>query len=184
MYSITHFIVTNYGPNWFNIKCDPSCIDGPKHVYLATQRAKHLSPAVVGVIKPYIARNAYFAHPENVLVAMMADTDVCKRVKAITVILRIRNEQCAVVKKGVRQFKVPELSFDATDWDEMIRWDDIAITEPPLTRNLTNEQLEMIKEEPLVVKKYPNHTQSVERSIKLITDALKQSTGLMPETTS
>ena len=43
-----------------------------------------MAPAVVGVIKPYIARNAYFARPENVLVAMMADIDVCKRVKAIT----------------------------------------------------------------------------------------------------
>ena len=47
------------------------------------------------------------------------------------------------------------------------------LTEPPLIKALTDEQIQKIKEEPLVVKKYPNHTQSVERSIKLVTDASK-----------
>ena len=48
------------------------------------------------------------------------------------------------------------------------------LTEPPLIKALTDEQIQKIKEEPLVVKKYPNHTQlSVERSIKLVTDVSK-----------
>jgi hypothetical protein len=74
---------------------------------------------------------------------------------------------------GVRQFKVPELLFDAADWNDIISWENSTLTEPPLTRSLTDDQILQIKEKPLVIRKYPNHTQSVERMIKLVTDASK-----------
>lgn len=37
---ITHFIVSNYAPTWFAIKCSPLCTDGAKHIYLAVQLVK------------------------------------------------------------------------------------------------------------------------------------------------
>jgi hypothetical protein len=32
LYSLTQFIVSNYGPAWFQIKCRPKCTDGPNHL--------------------------------------------------------------------------------------------------------------------------------------------------------
>ena len=104
---LTHFIVTNYGPNWFSIKCKPTCIDGPKHVFVATQLTKHLPPSVATIVRPYIARNAYFAHPENILLAMLADSDMGKRVKATDLIMKLRGSRHAELERsdGVRKFR-------------------------------------------------------------------------------
>ena len=63
--------------------------------------------------------------------------------------------------------------FDARDWDDIIDWEKICITEPALTATLTDEEIKNIKEKPLDVPRYPNHTQSVERCVKLVTDASK-----------
>ena len=41
----------------------------------------------------------------------------------------------------------------------MISLEKTTLTEPPLIKALTDEQIQKIKEEPLVVKKYKNHTQ-------------------------
>ena len=41
----------------------------------------------------------------------------------------------------------------------------------PLTSNKTNEELIAYKESPLVVPKYPCHTQAVERAVRLVSEA-------------
>src|SRR5688572_12507185 len=87
---LCHFVVTNYGPDWFAIKCRPSCYDGPKNLYLATQLVKLVPKGVADIVKPYIARDAYYAHPENLLLVMMTDSDLPKRQKAVNTVLNIR----------------------------------------------------------------------------------------------
>ena len=170
---ITQFIVTNYGPNWFNIKSNPACTDGPKHVHRAIQFSNDLPQEVSTIVRPYITRNAYFAHPENVLLAMLADSSKLKREKATNMTMKLRKNQNHSERTVVREFRVPNLLFDATDWDEIIDWTHVNITESPLTRSLTDKQIQRIKDIPLVVQKYPNHTQNVERSIKLVSEASK-----------
>jgi hypothetical protein len=66
------------------------CIDGVKHIYLATQLVQELSSDTAAVVKPYITRNAYFAHAENILLAMLADSDGNKHSKAVDIILQCR----------------------------------------------------------------------------------------------
>ena len=92
---------------------------------------------------------------------MLADSDMGKRVKATDLIMKLRGSRHAELERsdGVRKFKVPDLSFDATDWNDVISWEKTTLTEPPLIKALTDEQIQKIKEEPLVVKKYKNHTQ-------------------------
>ena len=48
--TITHFIVTNYAPNWFLIKQSPLCTDGAKHVYLAKELVKVLSGDIRAIV--------------------------------------------------------------------------------------------------------------------------------------
>lgn len=164
---ITLFIVSNYGPNWFGIKSKPACTDGPQHIYQAIQRIKCLPAEVTNIVKPFMSRNAYFAHPEHVLLAMLCDICKKKREKAVHRILNIREyQQCS----QIRRFTVPQINFDAQEWDDIINWDSVQVTEPPLTIQLTNEDLLKIKDVPLAFT-YPNHTQAVERCIKLVSDA-------------
>ena len=44
-------------------------------------------------------------------------------------------------------------------------------TEPPMTLDLSDEELRGLVEKPLFVPPYPCHTQAVERAIKLVSEA-------------
>ena len=70
----------------------------------------------------------------------------------------------------VHSFKVPELNFDATTYTEMnSRKKDVF--EPPLTLELSSTRLRQCIEDPLFVPNYPCHTQMVERTVKMVTEA-------------
>lgn len=56
----------------------------------------------------------------------------------------------------------------------MIDWSHVEISEPPLTSNISDDELNaMFLEVPdeIDIVKYPCHTQAVERCIKLVTEA-------------
>lgn len=173
---ITQFIVVCYGPMWFAIKCNPYCINGPEHVFSTIKCVKQVSEESATIVKRYISRNAYFAHSENLLLAMLADSSRDKRQKAVHKILQSRKE--ASRNKVVRVFKVPSLNYDADDWTDVINWDEADICEPPLTHKLSNDEIRNFEEEPFKVPKYPLHTQSVERCIRLVTEAAASVYGL------
>lgn len=167
---ITHFIVTHYSVNWFSIKCKPLLCDGPKHVYQAVRQLKYLPPEVADIVKPYILRNAYYAHPEHMLLALLTDPDKCNRDKAIQIILEIRRNT-PLTPSQIRQFKIPEINLNPKTWVDLINWNTAVMTEPSVISNLTNKQILEISDRPLRIPSYPNHTQSVERYVKLVTDA-------------
>lgn len=52
----------------------------------------------------------------------------------------------------------------------MIYWNE-QLFEPPLTRKLSEDQLKAIIDVPLIVPKFPCHTQMVERGVKMVTEA-------------
>ena len=89
LYALTYFVITNYSPLWFNIKCKPLCTDGPRHLFRSLQLLKLLPDSIAAVVKPYISRNAYFAHPKNIMLSMLADTDNDKRAKATKLIMKL-----------------------------------------------------------------------------------------------
>ena len=60
----------------------------------------------------------------------------------------------------------------------MITWKKCKnISEPPFTTSLTYEEIKEIAENKLNVPKFPVHTQSVERTVKLITEAAESGCG-------
>lgn len=162
---VTHFIVTNYGPNWFDIKRNSLCTDGARHIYEASQRLKLLSNDIAAIVKPYFSRSAYFAQAENILIAMLADSDEIIRSRAVDVILRLRQKASSC---EVRQFRVPSIDYEATNYVDLIDWKDVH--EPPVTKGLSDEDIAKLRIVPLTLD-YKNHTQGVERCIKLVTDA-------------
>ena len=115
---ITHFIVSNYAPNWFAIKCRNLCTDGAKNLHHATQLLRELSSDTADIVKPYITRSAYYAHSDNILLAMLAETDKAKRSRAVDTILQCRQQQSH--SNEVRKFVVPSINYCATDYVDVI----------------------------------------------------------------
>lgn len=125
------------------------------------------------IVDRVIQRNAYYAHPENVLICMLNDERKHIRELALRRLLQARQGN----KDSLRKFVIPKLNFKAEDYTEMIMWADIKITEPPVTKNMNVEDLKTMvtNDDPENQTEYfthlPCHTQAVERTIKLVTEA-------------
>ena len=81
------------------------------------------------VINPVIQRNAYFSHPENLILAMLIDDKPIIRTLALRRILKTRNQTQNDI--GVRKFKVPNINFEADEYYEMINYATYFNNEPP-----------------------------------------------------
>uniref|UniRef100_A0A2S2QAQ6 Uncharacterized protein n=1 Tax=Sipha flava TaxID=143950 RepID=A0A2S2QAQ6_9HEMI len=65
---------------------------------------------------------------------------------------------------NIRVFTVPKLNFKATNYTEIIFWDQVKIYEPPLTKNLDLRN-------PIKIINIPSHCQAVERNVRLVTES-------------
>ena len=63
------------------------------------------------VICDVLQRNAYFCHPENILLSMLADSDVQIRQKVVKTILDIRTNNSSFGQIEIHPFKTPSLRF-------------------------------------------------------------------------
>ena len=61
-------------------------IFGPRHYFKQIELIKKLPKNVQSIAKENISRSAYHAHPENVLLSMLADDRSEVRAKAVEVI--------------------------------------------------------------------------------------------------
>lgn len=177
---LAEYVVKVYAPVWFHIKLKPSCAHGSRHLWRMIQLSRYLPQHLQAVIDPVIQRNGYFAHPENMLLAFLTDERHEIRQLGLRRILKARiNENDPQI---VREFKVPPMSFGAEDYTNLISWQKVNITEPPLTKGLTDDQIrhciqcisetgEMGSDWFVDFPKFPCHTQAVERMVKLVTEA-------------
>ena len=60
---------------------------------------------------------------------------------------------------------------------DMIDWDQVEKTEPPLTMDMSEATILSAMANPLILPKYPNHTQGVERLIPVVTGACEKRAG-------
>ncbi|KAG7168576.1 hypothetical protein Hamer_G032003, partial [Homarus americanus] len=65
---------------------------------------------------------------------------------------------------------IPPINVNATKLSELVDLS-LEVLEPPLTTSLTSQELRNLKETPMQVLKWPSHTQSVERCVKMVTEA-------------
>ena len=63
------------------------------------------------------------------------------------------------------------MNYAAQNYTEIIDWDDVELFEPIFTTSMASVDLEAICETKLLLPKFPIHTQSVERGVKLVTEA-------------
>lgn len=169
------FILKVYAPMWFSIKTKPTCTYGAKHLHKTIVLSRYLPEHLRKVVDPVIQRNGFFGHTENILLAMLADERKQISVLALRKILKSRDS----VSRGVREFRVPNLNFAADDYIDIVTWNEVAVTEPPVLKKITTSIILECIETPekidrLIIpllKKYPCHTQATERCVKLVTEA-------------
>lgn len=175
---LVEFILKVYAPIWFRIKKNWSCTEGAKHTFELIRRSRYLPRKYRVIVDECIAHNAYFAHPENIILAMVADSTQNIRKTAFDKIRVALSNEASM--ETIRKFEKPHLNFDASNYYDMINWDAVEITVPPILRRFA-DKLNQLEADPdkylLDIKKIPCHTQAVERCVKMVTEASKSVFG-------
>ncbi|KAG0726342.1 hypothetical protein GWK47_036814 [Chionoecetes opilio] len=136
--TLVTFIIRVYDPTWFAIKTQPSCKDGAKHLHGMMVRTRYLSSSLKKVVDPVIRRNGFCGHPENVLLAMITDEQPHIRELGLRRIMKARSHVSA---NKIRRFRVPPLNLDATEYQDMVDWQTLTVTEPPVMMDMTENEL-------------------------------------------
>ena len=131
-------------------------------------------------IKKAVNRNAYWAHPENTLVAMYHDDDIEVRQRAFEVVKVLqqrqkdRDEQQMAEKgrKTVRKFRPPAVDWSTEDYTGFLNFvDEKDWTCPPVFLDVAEDVLragvtEGRSKDVFDLVGYPNNTRCVERAVQ------------------
>lgn len=146
-------------------------MNGPKNLFFLMRKSNLVKNYKAKmIVQKCIRRNAFFAHSENVLLAQLSSKERQCRIDAVNKILNIR---ARTPDRDVRLFKVPILNFNARSWTDMSFVNESCMTEPPLTLQMSENELHTIIDTPLTVPKFRCHTQMVERAVKEVTRVSK-----------
>ena len=167
------YVVNVYAPIWFNIKTGSSCAEGSRHLWNMIKLSRYLDPEYRDLVDSVIQRNGYYGHSENIILAMLTDDRENIRELAYRRIIAARKENAD--STTIRQFRVPVLNFAADDYIHLVEWQSIDRCEPPLTKYLTDSELQVFVQnrafEKINLPAFPCHTQATERCIRLVTQA-------------
>ena len=144
--TLTRYVVTVYVPTVVAIKRRNDLVDAPRHLCEQIRRQqRHLSDAPVATalatVQQNLTGNAFMAHSENIVLAMLGDEDSGIRAEAAALIKDARQRR----QPGpIRKFKCPKVNFDAVTYREMVDIEsaDGQDIEPPYVRPMSDEELE------------------------------------------
>ena len=66
--------------------------DGSHKTFVCLQLLKHLNNTEINILKAVVQRNAFFAHPDQLLLAMCTDRDEAIRREAVNKIRNLRDQ--------------------------------------------------------------------------------------------
>ena len=70
---------------------------------------------------------------------------------------------------SLRKFAMPDVNFSATNYRNIIDWEVVSISEPPIFQFWSDEKLFPAIDNHLTdANNLPNHTQAVERNVQLV----------------
>ena len=116
-------------------------------------------------------------------VYMLECEDMRVRNKAVKMIEQARLKPAKKprmkVLKGVRRFTIPALRWGAKKWWDIIDWEakDATIYEPAILSKMDNDELKEVIIKPVSFPHFPLHSQSVERGVKLVSEAATKVVG-------
>ena len=143
-------------------------LESPEILFKAISRLNLLPfDDVKCIVKRNIQGNAYCLLPENFIYAMVKSSDVSVRNNALHTILSNRNVQCQSQKQ------IPTVRWNAEKWTDLIDLHELLFCEPPSTACLSVDDIQSFintASKPNIPD-FPSHSQNVERSVKLVSEA-------------
>lgn len=170
---IVEYCVGVYMINWFNIKINSRWTEGPNHILFQLQLLREQCEEVRTIVMPAVKRSAWYGFSECVLQAMLCSEDELERKDAVEKILKIRgggDEMTQLGDSNVRPRRTQNINTDAAALSQLIDWSS-NVSEPPLTCYLTTSEVKAFVNKPMTVPDWPSHTQSVERCVKMTSEA-------------
>lgn len=183
---IVMYIMCVYAPMMFEVKFKSSIVYGPIHLSKMLKSLRTLPEKPRKIALDNVSLNAYFAHPEHITVAMLNDDNQDIRQRGWECILNARDFNMDMDEDYVRTFKVPKINALCNNYIDMIDFDNATYTDPPILRDVkvTAADIPMLSRQKLLEHEFgrflidmPLHTQSVERSVKLVSEAAKRTVG-------
>ena len=166
----TKFYIKKYFPNFSEVEAKSLITHGRRNLFSKLRRVTQFPyKQVRDIALKVLRRNAFFAHPEHVIIAMLGDENKLVRNIAVDKIMSLREtltadhidtfegSSCEEVK-AVRKFKVASMNKNAISYQQLV--DSCLEVEPPLLHYLTNDELK--KQKPLFFKQLC-YNQAVER---------------------
>ena len=170
---MVQYIMMVYTAMWFQIKRNHTISQAPLHVFHTLSKCQKLPSQAREIVIPVIQRNAFGAHHKSILATMVSSTNLNHNQLAWRGIRRSREQ--SVSDRRIRQLRVPKLNINANSYIDLIDWTDKTLSEPSFTYSVTtNEIKEMFDSKAFFevkISELPCHTQSVERHLKLVTEA-------------
>ena len=173
---LARFFINFYFKLYFDIKVKHLLIDAPRHILTSLRLLRAEPKSVSKVISPFIQSGAWNAHPENLLLCLLASQDPVERCFAVDKILESRGSE-EFGDESVRTRITPKLNFSATTLSDLIFWNEVNIEEPVFSCCLSRYDIEQLRHQPLTVPPFSCHTQSTERCVKLVTEAAAEVAG-------
>ena len=170
IYALARYVVQVYAPGWFEIKSSSKFHDQQKHLWNLIQRTKLQDDDVIQVVKNNLRHNSFCLLPENMLYSMLMSQEISIREEALKKIIHLR-EHATEDKR--QNWISKEFKFDAKEWYELVDLKQKGVSEPAATQNLSTENLKdaLLTGEKLPLPTFPSHSQSVERAVKLTSEA-------------
>ena len=70
---LAYFIIFCYAPQWFAFRVDWRATDAPRVFFQGMKQMLKLLPEEQAKVLPVLEHNAYWFHPENLLLSMLSD---------------------------------------------------------------------------------------------------------------
>ena len=177
---LANFVQQVYGPFWFEYKKAETFLEGPRILHKMAQSIVNMNfpvdtPAelkenvVNEAINP-LRRNAFCCLGENFLLSMIYSKDEDLRMKGIDKVIALKGEPSLIHK-----VRPPVLNINARQWSEMVDLETLVSAVPAYLNKKSLEELEGMRDEPGEPPNYPIHSQTVERAVKLVSEATKKS---------
>ena len=167
------YLVKIYSPTWFLLKSSGNSKDTPEIIFKSIQMINELEfKDIAKIAQKNINGNSFCLLPENMLHAMVLSNNEETRLKGLNIILKLRNFKQFNVIQVVK--KIPPVNWDANHWSNLIDFSDLStLREPVGTLEFSLDQIqEFISNKTIPnIAEFPSHTQSVERAVKMVTEA-------------
>ena len=179
---VVRYIMQVYGPCWFSIKKAKSFTSGPALLFKQMVLIRETQPADVQAwVQPVVQRNGFMAEPGVMLCAMMESSSPSIRRKAVEMVKHFSAKPPKIPRKmvlrGIRQLRVPALQWSAFSWVDMIDWKKTPIHLPHIIECLSATEIDSTLNQPHIFPSFPVHTQTVERAVKLVSEASSKVEG-------